>query len=280
MKRHVGPGERREVPHRRTPTPAAGRNDLDPRTTALQRALSLLTENPGDPRVGTVLSGLGDLMEGLTAIVAQLHAMQHVVDRLRLGIITLDGGARLGMANRTARRILDAKAGLTVRNGTIVCTDSGMAKMFTAATERACGAASSPENRLQSTLAIPRDGGRRALGVLVMPLPPAGHGHSQGKDPAATALLTLSDPDADLSFCSETISAHLGLTPAEARLAVALAGGMGLAEYAAQVGITIGTARWTAKQAMEKTGCSRQSQLVRLVTTSVAGMVLDLSPRN
>lgn len=270
---------RHEQPHGSALPAASDRDEYDP-TTVLQNAISSLAENPGDPHAQTLLCGLGEVLEGVAAIATQLQAMQYVVDRLRLGMITLDAGARLVTANRTARQILDAKAGLAVVDGRLVCTHHGTAKKFVAAMERAGGARPSGEGFLQSTLAIPRDGGRRALGVLIMPLRHAEHARGRGNQRATTTLLAVSDPDADLSVCTETISAHLGLTPAEARLAVALAGGMGLAEYAAQAGITIGTARWTAKQAMEKAGCRRQSELVRLVTTSVAGMVLDLSPRS
>jgi DNA-binding CsgD family transcriptional regulator len=37
--------------------------------------------------------------------------------------------------------------------------------------------------------------------------------------------------------------------------------------------ITINTARWTLKRVLAKTGCRRQSELVRLILASAAGVV-------
>lgn len=55
------------------------------------------------------------------------------------------------------------------------------------------------------------------------------------------------------------------LTPAEARLAQALSGGMSLAEAASRFAITAATARSQLKAIFAKTGATRQSDLVRLV---------------
>ena len=55
------------------------------------------------------------------------------------------------------------------------------------------------------------------------------------------------------------------LTPAEARLAGLLAEGYVLKEAADHLGVTIATVRSQRKQGFQKTGASRQSELVRLV---------------
>lgn len=74
----------------------------------------------------------------------------------------------------------------------------------------------------------------------------------------------------DLICC---LSQLFGLTPAEARLAAARAGRETVEEYAEQAGISRGTARWTLKHVMEKTGCRRQSELMLLLATSVAALL-------
>jgi DNA-binding CsgD family transcriptional regulator len=56
------------------------------------------------------------------------------------------------------------------------------------------------------------------------------------------------------------------LTPAEARLAQAVSGGLSLAEAANQFSITAATARSQLKAIFAKTGATRQSDLLRLVT--------------
>lgn len=63
------------------------------------------------------------------------------------------------------------------------------------------------------------------------------------------------------------VAAALGLTPAEARLAVALAGGTDLEQYAEQCELSLHTVRNQLKRALSKSGSRRQSDLIRRVLT-------------
>lgn len=67
------------------------------------------------------------------------------------------------------------------------------------------------------------------------------------------------------------------LTVAEARLVTALSAGQTLDEHADAAGITRETARWYLKQVLAKTGCHRQGELVRLLTSGPAGLLRDES---
>ncbi len=58
----------------------------------------------------------------------------------------------------------------------------------------------------------------------------------------------------------------LGLTPAEARVAVRIGRGLSPAEAATELGITQNTARFTLQTVFEKLGIRRQSQLAQVVT--------------
>lgn len=64
-----------------------------------------------------------------------------------------------------------------------------------------------------------------------------------------------------------------GLSQSEARLAVLLADGYTLEDSAGRLGVTLITARTYCKRAMAKTGTSRQSELVRLMLSSLARLV-------
>lgn len=66
------------------------------------------------------------------------------------------------------------------------------------------------------------------------------------------------------------VSDLFGLTPAEARLAVALATGLSLRDGAANQGITVGTARSYLIRIFSKTNTSQQSELVSLLKGIVA----------
>jgi DNA-binding CsgD family transcriptional regulator len=70
----------------------------------------------------------------------------------------------------------------------------------------------------------------------------------------------------------EQIAQLFGLLPSEARLALALSRGLTIAEAAEALGLTIETARNYSKKIYAKTGTRGQSDLVRLILTSVLAL--------
>jgi DNA-binding CsgD family transcriptional regulator len=85
---------------------------------------------------------------------------------------------------------------------------------------------------------------------------------------ASGAVVFIIDPEQAHEVSAERIARLLHLTGAEARLATALAAGLSLTDYAARAGISLGTARWTLKQALAKTSTDKQAALVALVLKS------------
>ncbi|HEX8302343.1 hypothetical protein [Sphingomonas sp.] len=112
------------------------------------------------------------------------------------------------------------------------------------------------------SLAVPSDDDGKAFVLHLLPLP----GASRDLFEADGLLLVVADgnnssvPDADL------LRTLFDLTPAEARLARALGTGFSLAEAAARLKVTEGTARVQLRGVFMKTGVSRQSQLVQLLS--------------
>ena len=68
-----------------------------------------------------------------------------------------------------------------------------------------------------------------------------------------------------LSMDPEFVAESLGLTPAESRVAVALAEGKTACGIAKAVGCKVNTVRWHLRQIYPKLNISTQTQLVRLV---------------
>jgi DNA-binding CsgD family transcriptional regulator len=64
------------------------------------------------------------------------------------------------------------------------------------------------------------------------------------------------------------------LTPAEARLATHLSCGRSVEEAAAEMGVTVNTARAYLKRIYSKLGVRRQSELVRRLLLGLAGLRL------
>ncbi len=115
--------------------------------------------------------------------------------------------------------------------------------------------------RQGGALSLPREAGR-PVSVLVAPVGPGAAAALSGR-PAA--VVTLTDPDARGVPSGAQLSRLFGLTGSEAAVARRLAAGRTLAEAAAELGLTAGTARQYLQRVFHKTDVTRQSELVRLV---------------
>jgi DNA-binding CsgD family transcriptional regulator len=108
-------------------------------------------------------------------------------------------------------------------------------------------------------LTLPRQGSRQPLTVVVT---------SQG----TARIVLLTDPERVQGPSGALLRRLYRLTPAEARLAARIGQGEALADAAAALGISVGTARIHLKRIFGKTGTSRQAQLVQLIWGSAAGL--------
>ncbi|MET3484744.1 helix-turn-helix transcriptional regulator [Methylobacterium sp. 1973] len=113
-----------------------------------------------------------------------------------------------------------------------------------------------------SSVVVPRQDAPPIV-IHVVPLV----GPTRGLFGGASTLLLCSVPGTMTVPTSTILQAVYRLTPAEARLALALSTGTSLAESAARFAITAATARSQLKAIFAKTGATRQSDLVRLVAS-------------
>ena len=117
-------------------------------------------------------------------------------------------------------------------------------------------------------LLISRPSGARSFEVLVPPLPSSNLLSRGG--PAAALFIT--DPEGETGLDAQRLRDLFGLTPAEIRLVMALVRGQSVEDYAETAGISSNTARTHVKRIYSKTGVRRQSELVRLLLRSSAGI--------
>ena len=82
-------------------------------------------------------------------------------------------------------------------------------------------------------------------------------------------MLIIADPDTKAAVPAEILGYLFGLTPAESRLATALANGLSLIEAADQHRVQHDTARKQLKAVFAKTHTNRQGELIRLVHSLV-----------
>lgn len=118
-------------------------------------------------------------------------------------------------------------------------------------------------------LSLPRRSGKRPLTMLLTPVLL----EEQLADGAA-AVLYLGDPDFERTFNHERIAKLYGLSRAESRVAALLAAGYRLEQTADILGVAYETVRKHLKQIFSKTGTYRQAELVRILVTGPAGLML------
>jgi DNA-binding CsgD family transcriptional regulator len=102
----------------------------------------------------------------------------------------------------------------------------------------------------------------------IMPLRESGDGPTIAGPRRLLVLLT--EPSQSCIMTADHIVSLWRLTPAEARLAIAIAQGQSLNDYAATARLSLNTVRNQCAAIFEKTGVSRQGELITLIASAQA----------
>lgn len=189
------------------------------------------------------------------------------LDDLRIGVILADAAAKPLYLNREAESLAAAGGRLKIGADGLrlhhPMDTVQLHKLITAATLTTAGKGTAPGGVIHCACADCKE----TLQIWVTPvsrrnLP------SDFFAPAACAAVFLALQGA-LNLPWRMAAAHFGLTPAEARLAVALADGLSVEEAAAQLTVAVHTARSQLKAIFAKTGVHRQSELVALLLKGI-----------
>lgn len=185
------------------------------------------------------------------------------LDGLAIGVILVGSRGRTLFSNRVAERIVNGGQGLTVRHGFLRATATGKDQALQKAIANALAMTEGGFITVENVLTLPRSDSQRPLSVLVSPVRPDAIGIDL-LQPAA--MIFIGDGDAPPTSSKAALASLYRLTPAEARLTLALLQGERLQDYALRVGIHAQTAKAQLKQVFAKTGHSRQADLVRELT--------------
>jgi len=213
-----------------------------------------------------------DLHRNLTELHRARDAAMDLPDRLEVGVLLCDPGGRVTYMNRRARAITDQNDGLSLdREGQCQAATRGDTQSLQATVAGAVRTAANGGGTSGGTLSLQRPSGLPPLSVVVSPLRDSPFDVAPGR-PAAVVFV--SDPARMHEPPASVLASLFGLTPTEGRLAALMATGVSLAEAAAVMEITIGTARGHLKRIFRKTDTRRRSDPVRLVLTSPPGVGL------
>jgi DNA-binding CsgD family transcriptional regulator/tetratricopeptide (TPR) repeat protein len=191
-----------------------------------------------------------------------------VLNRSPHAMILLGPDHRVRFANDAAARLFSESCGLLVRGGRLTAERPEDGRRLQALVARA---ALPDDGGSSGWLAVQASSRHLPLSVTVAPLRPD---RSEPPGPEPSILVCVTNLDAQAAPPVQQLREMFGLTPAEARLALALFEGLTPAEAAANAGLSIYTVRVQLARIFEKTGVSRQSGLMRLMMRTVGTPLL------
>jgi DNA-binding CsgD family transcriptional regulator len=199
------------------------------------------------------------LHTGLIGIGYRSAIAQGTLHQSGTGILFTHGNGRIVETNHVGEHILRVGDGLTIRNGHI-----GARRGFETAKLAfliAQAAAANGDRPSAGCMLVARDSGRPPYVVRVAPVSAGLAGYDS---PMALILVSTMDE----SRVSERELAELyGLSPAESRIASALARGKRLTDLPGELGVQIATLRTQLSSVLKKCQVERQSDLVRLIAS-------------
>jgi DNA-binding CsgD family transcriptional regulator len=205
-------------------------------------------------RAAEVMKRLGREEQGALAC--------HALDRLAAAVFLTGPTGRLVFANIAACALLRSDGPLVCEKGLLQARRPGDTSRIQRAICQATLNPTSVDPGQSGAFSIAGPGTSR-LSVLVVPL---ARRHDRDEWPIGCGAMVVVEAPS-LPDGPELMQRRFGLTPAEARLAQAIAEGETLREVAERSQVSINTVRTHLQRVFDKTDTRRQAQLVRLVAT-------------
>ncbi|HKI97290.1 MAG TPA: helix-turn-helix transcriptional regulator [bacterium] len=200
----------------------------------------------------------------------QATGAQALLDGLPVGVVLIDAYGRPAFFNKRAESLMAAEPRLRLEGGRLVAEGHRDQVALEALLELTVRTGRGQGLHPGGALRLHGLNGRSPLRVLVAPVPASDSPLSLLSPRRICAAVLISEPGAPDPLDAAVLRLLYHLTPAEARLAVAVAEGRELTEIAEAFGIARNTARAQLRTIYDKTGVRRQADLVRLLLSGPA----------
>lgn len=246
----------------------------------IDRLVAVMLDRRGGERLCLILPGPGDrdispLMRGLRILAPHLQRALRISDRIAslelasgaakaavdqspFAIISLDADRNILAANSRAARYQ--------RAGIINMADNKLSFVHRSSHQKLIDLINSPPPAGLAFHAIAANGSDcPVLGARIEP-----HKAKQlaGISLGTAVILTLGSAPGETPVVEiNRVAQWFGLTPSEARLAVAISAGQSLKDYAAERASSLNAARFLLKGVFRKTGAATQAQLTALLAS-------------
>ena len=192
------------------------------------------------------------------------EGMASALDRSPHGIFLIDETGRVRHANRVAEGLIAELGGLRLAGGQLTTATPDAARRLDALISSASSL--DAERRTGGSMAVPSPSRRTPLSLTVAPLRSERFEFLRNR---LSAIVCVADPQSGASLPQQTLRDLFGLTPAEAKVAMAFFEGLTSKEAAENLGLSVHTVRVQLARIFEKTQTNRQAELVRLMMGAV-----------
>jgi DNA-binding CsgD family transcriptional regulator len=202
---------------------------------------------------------LGFRIDGYRALQ---RAAYQALDRLSSGIVLLDRRARIVYANSAARSLGADGGALCLRNSMVTTRSASHSQRLDELIRAVL------RGKPTASMSLPRSTDGGLLTIFLSSV----RGRDVGRFadinmPDAAVLVVIVNPANRADIPIGWVMDAYGLTQAEARVAVAASSGSTVFESATQLGLSPNTIKTHLRKVFAKTGISRQTELVRLMTS-------------
>jgi len=209
------------------------------------------------PHLGTALT----MRRMLAKLESRVSDLENAVDVIASGLVLLDAKGKCVLANRSARTVLDRRDGLLLDGASLCASTSTESTRLNELIRSAISGFETTRDQRSRAMVISR-ATAMPLQILVAPL----RRETISTSGEAVAIVFIRDPEEEQTATPSGVYQMLfGLTRAEARLAVALMDGRSLSETAEIHSVSLETVRSQLKSIFQKTGTTRQGELIRIL---------------
>jgi DNA-binding CsgD family transcriptional regulator len=184
-----------------------------------------------------------------------------VLDRLDFGIVIVNRAGHVRMTNQRAEQWL--------QSGDVVHSLFGRIRLANAkdneVLEKLVRTAASGDNGDMQAKSIETTANHGDVRARIVVLPISNDEQRQLDDDEASVTIIISDQNQQRAMAPQVLQDSYGLTVAETRVATGLAGGQTQDELCESLFVSLATIKTHTQHIYQKTGVSRQADLVRLV---------------
>lgn len=210
------------------------------------------------------------VMQRLRLAELTMAATLEALDRLPSGVLLMDGSGAAAFANRSAQRMLDDGDGLRLRKLTNTSGLGNLVAENTAASKAISDAISATLNRdpyttphFSKCITVPRTSGLASYTLQLSAL--GDHNEFGGGSGGFATIVFIADGAQEINIDPEILQSAYGLSPAEARVAVALLDCSSAKEVADRLGVSHNTVRTQINQVYAKLGVNSRARFVKLL---------------